>query len=1001
MTKQGHWLLTGAALSAALFAIAVDADAGGKRRGRRGKRHHFKTQPAPAKASTPALASDGSVAGEGSAPVASGALDGEFRQDVVDGGVLLAMGPDRALALSWYRGLSLIDTSDPASPRVLASVAVEGTGQRMFLGDGEVAVLSDAWDATGARTRVTSVAVGESSLTPVGSATVEGWLVDAARQGADLLLVTSNGGWWGPVVAFEGDASGGGGNALPGAPRKRGRRAAPRASRDPATGGMHEGGIVGDWLPWYPTEAQTHVARFTLAADAAPSLAGTVELAGSPSGQALTGDDAVLALQSYEADTWNLDVELVRVMDGAGGAPEVTATLDLGSGGWLWSLDRRGDVLRALSSDSAGAAVATFDLAGGALAAQDSFSLGTWPAAFAFTDAAFVYGETTYDWEETPPRDPALDPDGVADAFGGMKAGPGAIAAGPSSSLHCVDLRDPADIVQGGSLDVGAGWLGGLTAVEGGVVGTRFDWDTWNGATTFFRAATGDPQSPSLADSEQFEGWLSPGPVLGDLMLVNGGEVDDKGSFLATTRLVDLADGGLAIGGAFDAGSWTAAAAREGDLLGIASFDRVTFVDIADPANPDVKGHVRLIVNVAGFAALSDTAGAALVTDYLGGTVEIRTVALPEADAFAPLDVLSMGTGDAQLFAAAPFLYVVATDWSTGRASVHVVDASDPADLRLRDSLDLAAYPGQVFLKGEALLMLRQAYALFEENDQGRLKGAADAFGRCPRSWLRDELTAVLDVVDLRDPDALKAAERLRMRWDWGGPAVLAGDSLYVPAYVFATDRDDPYEQVAYQIREIDVTDPLDPSAKGPVDVPGTLVAATNDPHRVLTAEYLWDETTGATSSKLHLVDLSLPWQERVLATQDLAGYPGTVTVGAEHAYVVNETWGVVAGDGSVRNVESSASLATFDLGGGTLALASTTERESGAWGGEIAGGTLFLRTWGWMGSLDLYSLADPAAPSFVKSQDVVGLQGPIVVRGGRAYLAAGLYGIQSFALSD
>src|SRR5262249_13974225 len=152
---------------------------------------------------------------------------------------------------------------------------------------------------------------------------------------------------------------------------------------------------------------------------------------------------------------------------------------------------------------------------------------------------------------------------------------------------------------------------------------------------------------------------------------------------------------------------------------------------------------------------------------------EIRTVSLPAADAQAPMDTLKVGTGDAQLFARAPFLYVVATDWTTGRSAVHVVDASDPEHLVARGSLDLASYPGQLFQKGDALLLLREAYTLFTADENGVTKPDPDAFGRCPRSWLRDDLTAVLDVVDLSDPDAPSAAERLRLRWDWSGEAVL------------------------------------------------------------------------------------------------------------------------------------------------------------------------------------------------------------------------------------
>src|SRR5262245_30798046 len=181
-------LLVGTAvLSAGLAAVVTDADAK-PRRGNRA-RHHFRSRRAPDRARSPALANDSSAAAD--APVAGAAAEGSFRQDVIGGGTLLAMSADRALVLSSYRGLSLVDTSDPDAPKILASVAIEGTGNRMLLGDGDVAVVSGAWDAAGAFTLVTGVAISDGSLASKGSVRADGWFVDGARDGADVLVLTS------------------------------------------------------------------------------------------------------------------------------------------------------------------------------------------------------------------------------------------------------------------------------------------------------------------------------------------------------------------------------------------------------------------------------------------------------------------------------------------------------------------------------------------------------------------------------------------------------------------------------------------------------------------------------------------------------------------------------------------------------------------------------------------------------------------------------------------
>jgi len=998
MKFRSMLLLGSAAVAAGLAAMATDADAR-PRRGQRA-RHHFRSRQAPDRARTPALANDSTPAPD--SPVAGAAAEGSFRQDVIGGGTLLAMSQDRALLLSSYRGLSLVDTSDPDAPHVLASVAVEGTGNRMLLGDGDVAVVSGGWDADGAYTLITGVAISSTSLTAKGSVRAAGNFVDGARDGADVLVVTSDG-WYGPIYTMDAAGAYPGGDPAtePRRLRRPQRHHRPQRRSFAAPSGADANGYM---VPGYGGWGDSHVARAGIAGDGTPTLLGAVDFAGSVVAHTVTATEAIVSIfgpATDGGDSSSYRSALLRVADGDGGAPVVSAELDLAAVSSLGTLDRDGDTLRALSWDGAGAVVLTFDLSGGGIAPLGSFATGTWPSAFAFTGGAFVYATTEWTYSEPQlPGDPVFDPNGVADAMGGMMKSAAATSdSGTTSTLHCVDLRDPAHPAAGGSLDLGNGWIGGLATVPGGVVGTTFDYNGSEPSTGLFRADVSDPTAPSLAATADVGGYASLGPVLADLLLLNGGDVTTDGSFRPTTTLVDLAGGGLHVGGSFTPRSWTAEAARSGDLLGLAGYDRLTLVRIGDLENPQVAGEVRLVVNVAGFAALSDSVGAALTTDYLGGDVEIRSVSLPAADALAPLDVLKVGTGDAQLFASAPFLYVVAIDWTTGRAAVHVVDASDPANLVLRGSLDLASFPGQIFQKGDALLFLREAYTLFTENEDGVLKPDADAFGRCPRSWLRDDLMAVLDVVDLSDPDAPTAAERLRLRWDWSGSAVLDGDSLYVSAYVDVTAPDDDYATYAYRVREIDVTDPANPIAGPAVEVPGTLVAAAGAPHRVLTVDYAWDQDTGATTSTLRLVDLSREWRDRVVGSAEIRGYPDTVTTSAGHAYVVAETWNAYAAASPVKFADPASSLYAFDISGDALTQTAELSRDSGAFGGEVAGGCLFLRTWGWTGALDVYSLADPAVPAFAATHEVVGLAGGVTVVGGRAYVAGGPYGVRSFEL--
>jgi len=1000
MIRNRTMLGVGLGLAAAALAVATtDADAGGVRR-----RHRFRSAPAPARGKT---------------PVAGAAVQGGFRQDVVSGGALLAMSPSRALVLNAYRGLSLVDTSVASAPRVLASVAMDGTAQRMFLGDGEVAVVSDVYGVDGATTVVTSVVVGDSSLTVAGRVQTAGALRDAARSDDDLVLVVGPG-YYGPVYTAADGTTGGNSSGALNAP----------------SGPMKSAAAGAVYFPWNGGPA--HVARVRIGADGVPTLLGAVEVDGDVVADALTGTEAVLAVQSSwwyspaagplgsdgglygdpsggglgvpdgSTNGWTYPtISLVRFTDDADGTPTAGGSLELKGVNGVAALDRDGATLRALEYGDAGEIVATYDLSGATPTALDSLEIGDWPSAWAFAGGTFVFGTTTWAGQSELPSDPVFDPNGVKQTFDA--AGDGASSAtgsfnGPTSELRSVDLRDPSNLAAGGSIDLGAGWLSSLLPVDGGVVGARNGYDGDKGTTTVFRVDLSEPAAPTSAGEVSIDGYASIGPIVGDVLLANGGATNDDGSFAPSTRIVELAGGGIALGGSYSVSSWTAAAARDANLLGLASYDRLTLVDLSDLSNPVVAGEVRFIVNVAGFAALSSDAGVALVTDYVGGAVEVRSVALPAADALNPLSTVKVATGDAQMFAAPPFVYVVATDWSTGRASLTVVDASDPSHLATRGSLDLASYPGQVFLKDGALLLLRRAESLFVDvqTKRGRTikKAAADAFGRAQKAWLRNASGAVLDVVDLADPDAPRPARRRFLAWDESGAAVLAGDSLFVPTYVNLTQPDGDVSY-GYMVAEIDLTNPLRPRAGAPVDVPGQLVAAAGAPHQVLTADYGYDPATGAASSSLHVVDLSLGWSARVLATKTLPGYPEAVVVGAGRAYVTTETWGgySMLDTGLVPvKTTSAAQLLTLDVS--DLSTDSTTDRSGGAYAGQIAGGCLFLRTWGWTGALDVYSLADPASPAFVASQSVAGNAGDIVVVGGRAYAPGGMYGVQSFDLA-
>lgn len=997
---------------AGVAALAVlDGDADAKRRPRKPRRPRaFLSEKAPGKSRTPGTDSAGAPAFD-ARPVAEGAAGGADRMQTTASGVALVLSPTRALVANPWRGLVVVDTSDPDAPTALGSVSLAGSPRRLFAeGDGAL-VLADVWKDGAATTRVTSIDLSDDANPVVaGTVDVEGALVDATGSAAGVLLLTDDAGWWGPWLA---EPARGGGEldlgVMPGGPA--GARKAPASGASPTA----PDGVVGDVVPWWGGSGTTRVATVTVGTGGVPSLGGAVEIEGWRVAFAFDGDTAVVARRPVEpaegekpsplADgmdpatggvvdpepgvpvAWKPSpVELVAVESSPGG-PTVVGTTKLAEGVEPIALDLAGPTLRLLASvDWSSWRLATFDVGSGAPSARGALDLAATWGNWAFSGDRFVWTTTVWSYGDDGI---GLDPSGGGATPPRSEAGDVGVPAGPSSSLHVVDLTDPGAPAAGGSLELGTGWVGSLRAVPGGVV---LSTTGESAATTILRVDCTDADVPAVSGTETLPGYWAVDRSAGDLLLAQGWRENGDRSWTTEAVPFDLSSGGLAGGGAFATDGWIVDAAWSSPLLAVAAAEKLTLVDLTDLGAPDVRGSLRLAVNVTDLEVLDAGTAAALVVDWATGDVEVRTFALPAADALAPLDTLDLGKGDARLFREGDLLHVLATDWRTGGSRLVVVDAGDPADLRERGSLDLATYPGQAFLVGKALVLLREAWTIAPDGTGAKPDPAtADAFGACPTRWLRDELTAAIDVIDLSDPDAPRAAGRTRVRWDWGGQAILRDRTLYVPSYVERAVATPYGRDVAYSygVRPIDLSDPLSPRVGPLVAVPGSLVAAADGKGRVLTVQYAWDED-GEAAPALHLVDLTEPVRARIVATAALAGWPGAVIAADDHVHVTTQSWD--AEEGTTRDA-----LTTYSLG--DLSVTSTRTRAAGAWGGNLDGGFLFLRTWGWNGAVDAYDLSVPGAPAPAGSIEVDGAADDVEVAGSRAYVAAGYRGVRSLAL--
>lgn len=981
MRFRSRLFLTATALAAAFLVLGPDAAEAGRRKPRgRGKQHRFLSAKAPTKGRTPQTSDDGAPAGA-ARDVSGDAFEGIDRQQSLSGGsVALVLSPTRALVANPYRGLSVVDVSDPDQPTILGTVAVGA--DRLFVdGDVVTVVLNDQ----GLRTVVTTVDLSdETQPTVLGSVEVEGGLTDAVVDGDGLIVVT--GGWtYGPWMYS--DVAGAPGDAFKGA-----------NGRGGADGGADGGAPAPDF--WYPYggASQVRVARISRDAGDAPVAGDVFETEGSLLAHDVADGHVVLAVDDTQ---WNWDGTAggstggLHLLDvDASGTPSLVGSADVTQVSGVSLLDVADGVARLLGWGGSASRVVSFQLGAGDPSFLGSLDVDAWPSASAFVGDRLVYVESGgYVWtgdgnggDEPKPGDPTGGPSNGIFRHG--QGGYGGYEQQPAR-LTAIDLSNASAPSELGSVELTGDWVGSLTAAGDDAVVTMGDYE--NGALIVDRVDLG--AAPQVEDSENVTGSWWATERIGDLLLLSGGTATESGGWTSQIRPISVAGTtDLVVGGAVDAPTWGGVSAWSDPILATASFEGLSLYDLTDFAAPAARGSVRLAVNVADLQILDDSTAIALVADYVGGDIELRSVSLPTADVLQPLDTLTVGTGDARLFRDGSMLYVLATDWSDGSCDLTVVDASDPSDLRARGSLELASYPGQVFHVNGALVLLREAWSLvYEDENTGRMKSHKDPFGRAATGWTRDELSAVLDVVDLSDPDAPEAAVRKRIRWDWGGEAILRGTTLYVPSYVAVGTSPDGWDRYAYGVRGVELANPLQPRVRGLVWVPGSLVGAVDDAGKVLTVSYDYDRDTFDFDASLNLCDLdSDSWRSRVEATQSLGGSITSVVAGDEHAYVTTESW-----DYEDYSVEYALDVLALS----DLSVVSSQARERSAWGGTIAGGHLFLRTWGWSGALDVYDLSDAANPAAAATAEVDGVGTNVGVAGGRAYVPAGYHGIFGFDL--
>ncbi len=371
-----------------------------------------------------------------------------------------------------------------------------------------------------------------------------------------------------------------------------------------------------------------------------------------------------------------------------------------------------------------------------------------------------------------------------------------------------------------------------------------------------------------------------------------------------------------------------------------------------------------------------------LAGDFYGGDSELVVTPARDPDTAAPLARMGVAGQSARMFRVGSVVWVLSRDWSTGKGTLQAVDFADPLHPVRRGALDPSAdlttafgpgwwgYGDEAVLVGDVLAVHRFTYV------------TCVAYPCNPLDQVR--------LFDLSDPDRPRLASTVDLpgsAWSWGLTA--SGRFLWLTHFEWpaATPAGGAVEG-RYYLDRIDLADPASPVLLPKVNVPGVLVAASEDGRDLTTLETEWNGERVA--SYLHGLTLRADGRAELRGSAALAGYPSGAARAGGFAWAVTTDW---SGGAAVTE------LAAVELG--TMQVRSRQAVEgSWAWLRKAAGGKLFLQAgWNEQGLL-VYGLADPARPTFERFARTQGWAQDIVVGGGVAYLPSGPYGVPMVELA-
>lgn len=732
---------------------------------------------------------------------------------------------DTLYVLSAYRGLVVIDVSDPAALRVLGRYPTTGRPFEMYVRDGVAYVIySSFWsyvydEATGAEdwestSRILALDVtNPAEILELGTYDLAGEISDSRMVGDVLYAVAFESGWcW-------------------------------RCDGTPRT--TVTSLYVGD-----PTSIAL-VDRLSYTEDGGYGWRRSI---------AVTPERMYVSGVTYSGD-WSTGASTIQVVDisdptgrlRAGASVRVAGRID-----HRWQMDEVGDVLRVVSQPGWG------------------WGSGEQPVVETFAVVSASDVRPLGRLEMVLPRPEEL----MSVRFDGPRAY--VVTFQQTDPLFTIDLSDPANPVQRGEIEI-PGWLYHMEPRGDRLLAIGYD-EGWSSGLAVSLFDVADLDHPALLDRVAFGGdygWMPEDQdrihkafrIFDDLGLIlmpfAGWSYDDEGyygRYDSGVQIIDFARDDLTLRGTIPHKGFARRAFLHRDRLFAMSDERIETYDITDRDHPRALDVLTLARTVYRIAVVGRHV-AELVSDWWTGEARLDVLPLDDPDGLEPVGTLDLAglrpasarsyyywtSGfsyhNSRMFAQGDHAYLLWSEtscdsWSYDRCSddaprtgLAVFDLSDPTAPRLVSQARFAfEFPGQVgwwssgtVEAGETIVMAgttlvvrpaRNAYWWYDDD--------------------RDIGPPTLELLDLSDPAHPRHASTFRLP---GGEEF--GTLQVVDGMIVTSHREPvPGEEglVRFYLDRIEISDPDRPRRVASINIPGSPVWFDPGAARLVTVDYQREE---------------------------------------------------------------------------------------------------------------------------------------------------------------